>query len=844
MRRLLARARPAGERPPGELLGAPRGRAHRGGHEPARRCPRRRQRTAARGRRDRPVELRPGRAARCRGARGAARGGRRACRSCGGPSASRRSTGLPSRDGASSRGARCSSLLAGAFGLLHARDLQIPALSTPRLAAIAVLATAPALVARRAGRRLGLLALAPASLVAAWLAAGHWPSPGAPLGGLAGQLADAPSAWVQVVLPFAADERPELRAARAGRALRVARRARLALARPPATRSPPRCWRSRRSSLSATVYDLPQYPWRALLAGALRARPSCSRAAPAGGGRRIAAALRGARARRRRGAGRRARALAAGAAAVDDLDVLARGERRLERRPRLGHALPAALVRPEAGGGAPGARPASLLLARRRALRLRRPALRTRGPQAIVEHAPAGRRRARRRRRRRDDALRAEVQVEAPVDSFLVAPGQPVRYELPPEAGAVDLCEDGSAQLRVAPAGGPRLRRRGRSTATPRRARCARSGRATRRASLGSDLSFAGELLPAFGTSDRERDLAALFQSHRGDPLWDALAGRLREGAARPRAARRRRTRRWSRWRPGCARRAPTTSTPSLPERPDALARWAGAGRAGLLPDVRRLAGRARAPLGRAGPRRRGLRAGRSARRRLPRDRSRRARVGRGLVPRLRLAAVRRHAGTRSARPARRRPRPRSTAPRRRRRRRAAAARPAGLQLPLARLRAVLATGGARGPRPARLVGHAISARGARVLAVALLAALRSCSASARSCGSLSRASPRAGRGSGCARSRPIRASSSDRPSRRASSPRALERALRRRGAAVRGRARALRLRTAGREGRRGARGRDERAAARAAAALGRRRRLRGAALARAGLSAARDRAR
>ena len=44
-------------------------------------------------------------------------------------------------------------VLAAGFGVLHARDLQLPALSTPRLAAIALLATAPALVALRAGRR-------------------------------------------------------------------------------------------------------------------------------------------------------------------------------------------------------------------------------------------------------------------------------------------------------------------------------------------------------------------------------------------------------------------------------------------------------------------------------------------------------------------------------------------------------------------------------------------------------------------------------------------------------------------------------------------------------------------
>ena len=39
---------------------------------------------------------------------------------------------------------------------------------------------------------------------------------------------------------------------------------------------------------------------------------------------------------------------------------------------------------------------------------------------------------------------------------------------------------------------------------------------------VGGDLNFAGELLQAYGTAGRERDLAALFQSHRGDPLWGA----------------------------------------------------------------------------------------------------------------------------------------------------------------------------------------------------------------------------------------------------------------------------------------------------------------------------------
>ena len=75
VRRLLARARPAGERPPGRPARAPRGRAHRGRDEPAGGAPRRRPRAPARRRRDRPVELRPRGAPRRRSA-GSAGGGR------------------------------------------------------------------------------------------------------------------------------------------------------------------------------------------------------------------------------------------------------------------------------------------------------------------------------------------------------------------------------------------------------------------------------------------------------------------------------------------------------------------------------------------------------------------------------------------------------------------------------------------------------------------------------------------------------------------------------------------------------------------------------------------------
>ena len=179
--------------------------------------------------------------------------------------------------------------LAVAFGLLHARDLQIPPLSTARIAAITAVATAPALIALRARRRLALLALVPATFVAALLASGGWPSAAAPRGGLTGQLADAPWAWVQVVLPFAADEHPELRpAVLLALFAWLSALAWVCLARPRPLAAA--LLAGAPFVLSATVYELPQYPWRALLAGGLALAFLCTGRA-AGGGRAIAAAF-------------------------------------------------------------------------------------------------------------------------------------------------------------------------------------------------------------------------------------------------------------------------------------------------------------------------------------------------------------------------------------------------------------------------------------------------------------------------------------------------------------------------------------------------------------------------
>ena len=91
---------------------------------------------------------------------------------------------------------------------------------------------------------------------------------GSPLGGLAGQLGDAPGSWVQVVLPFARGEFPELRAlVLIALFAWLTALAWLWLARP-------RPFAAGLVALlpfavSATVYELPQHPLRALVAGGL-----------------------------------------------------------------------------------------------------------------------------------------------------------------------------------------------------------------------------------------------------------------------------------------------------------------------------------------------------------------------------------------------------------------------------------------------------------------------------------------------------------------------------------------------------------------------------------------------
>ena len=529
--------------------------------------------------------------------------------------------------------------LAAAYGLLHARDLQSPALSTPRLLALAALAVAPALIALRAGRRLALLALAVATLAAAWTAAGHRPSPGAPLAGLAGRLADAPSAWVEVVLPFD-DGHPELRAAVLIAVFAwIAALAWLWLVRPRPLAAG--LLATLPFAVSATVYDLPGDPWRALAAAALllaflrSGRPAGGGPAVAVGCAAVALAL---------GAGWSAVPATRGRRSCPGRRGRSRSTATTRRRSRssgtcaISRCLPAA-----AGGGAADPLATTLLLAHRRARRVRRPALQ---PQ----DGPAGRSAQRWRNGARPvlpqaGRLRAEVAVTTLVDSFLVAPGQPASYTLPRSAGAVEIAPDGSAELLAPPAGGLAYTVVGSERNPPASALRALPAAIRRRSGMTSRSPA-----PSFRPSARRR----ARRRSRGSSARTAatrLAGvgdGVRQGAQRH-ARRRLAVPGHGRAR-GLAADDARLRRPGEPApRPDALARWSATGTAGycqmFAASLAALARLSACPPGSS-------RASRpdAARRRLPRDRSRRARLGGGVVPGLRLAAVRRHAGPLAAR--------------------------------------------------------------------------------------------------------------------------------------------------------------------------------------------------
>jgi transglutaminase-like putative cysteine protease len=175
--------------------------------------------------------------------------------------------------------------------------------------------------------------------------------------------------------------------------------------------------------------------------------------------------------------------------------------------------------------------------------------------------------------------LRAAVHVKALSDSYLVAPGQPVRYQVPLAAGPVDLAADGTAALHYEPYAGLDYVSVGTDRNPTARALRALPARYPRDV-IASDLRFAGAAIAPFGSADREQELAVLFRAHRGEPAWDAWqvayakARAVTRGAASPYQAMVA-LEAWLR-----TSRSYDEHT-GLPYRPDALARWAASGRAG-----------------------------------------------------------------------------------------------------------------------------------------------------------------------------------------------------------------------------------------------------------------------
>ena len=428
----------------------------------------------------------------------------------------------------------------------------------------------------------GCSALAPAALAAAWVSAGRWPSPGAPLGGLAGLARRCALGLGAGRAAVRARRAPRAARGRAGRALRLARGARVALARAPASarRGPARdrC-RSRSARPSTTCRRTPgeRSPRaRSLLAFLRTGRP-------AGGGPALAAGVRGARAARRRRAGAPC--------------PPPRGRRCCRGRPGRSRTTRRRRRRSTSSGTCATSRssfrpkPVEVLQVRAprpsywRAVvlgRLRRPALRarsrrrssTRAAHGGVVRVPARPRAARAARRGRRSRRSS--------DSFLVAPG-PARALRAAGRGRGRRPRARTARRSSAsrPSAGLALRRRGRRARSLGDGAARAARRAIRPRVAGAISASPASALPAFGTAGRERALAALFRAHRGDPAVARLAAAPTRRRAPSRAAPRRRTRRSSRSRPGCARRAPTTSTRACPTAPDALARWAAAGTAG-----------------------------------------------------------------------------------------------------------------------------------------------------------------------------------------------------------------------------------------------------------------------
>ena len=114
---------------------------------------------------------------------------------------------------------------------------------------------------------------------------------------------------------------------------------------------------------------------------------------------------------------------------------------------------------------------------------------------------------------------RVSIRIDALDEPYLLAPGQPIAFQVPASAGAAALLAGSAARTSTAPHAGARYAV---STRLVEPAPADLRGLAASypAAIAAADLSFAGAGLPPFGASGREAEMDVLFQTHAAEPEW------------------------------------------------------------------------------------------------------------------------------------------------------------------------------------------------------------------------------------------------------------------------------------------------------------------------------------
>ena len=114
---------------------------------------------------------------------------------------------------------------------------------------------------------------------------------------------------------------------------------------------------------------------------------------------------------------------------------------------------------------------------------------------------------------------RVTVTIRALDEPYLLAPGQPVRYEVPSGSGLATLLGDSAARLLAAPPTGARYRV-STAEANPSPTELRTLGAGYPSALAVRELRFADAQVPAWGTPGRDRAMATLFRDHAAGAAW------------------------------------------------------------------------------------------------------------------------------------------------------------------------------------------------------------------------------------------------------------------------------------------------------------------------------------